>query len=63
MMGLSEFLGKTKKIKKNSKKIIKATAEMFRSHEEGTFTGRGNTKEDIQTRISSFKDMIAKAIE
>lgn len=62
MVGLSDSLDEAEQIRRKAKEIRAATAEMFKKEEEGTFTGRGNTKEDVQTRIRLFKEMIEKAI-
>jgi hypothetical protein len=62
MVGLSDLLDRADQIRTKAADIKSATSEMFKEQEEGTFTGRGNTKDDIQTRIRLFKDMIEKAI-
>ncbi|WP_298856931.1 DUF262 domain-containing protein [uncultured Sulfitobacter sp.] len=40
-------------------RILELTKELFRNNEEGTFTGRGNTKADIKQRIDLYSDMLA----
>lgn len=62
MVGISECLDHQVKIRASSAAIVQATQEMFVTHDDGTFTGRGNTKEDIRTRIRLFKEMVEKAI-
>jgi hypothetical protein len=62
MVGLSDFLDRGNQIRTKAADIKSATREMFKEQESGTFTGRGNTKDDIQTRIRLFKEMIEKAI-
>jgi hypothetical protein len=62
MIGLSAFLDRTDEIKAKKKLIIDATLEMFKENTPGTFTGRGNTKEDILNRITRFKNMVEGAI-
>ena len=62
MVGMSTFLPRATEVRAKSAEILAATAQMFRDREQGTFTGRGNTKEDIQTRIRLFVEMVAGAI-
>ena len=62
MVGLSDLLDAKDAIKAKSDEIKAGTRAMFKEQEEGTFTGRGNTKEDIQTRICLFKKMVTKAV-
>lgn len=62
MVGLSDLLGRANQIRAKARNIRSATIDMFMEQEEGTFTGRGNTKEDVQTRIRLFREMIEKAI-
>lgn len=38
--------------------VITRTKELFMSHEPGTFTGRGNTKQDVKDRIQYFEQML-----
>lgn len=62
MVGLSDLLDRADRIRAKAADIRNATREMFQRQDEGTFTGRGNTKDDIQTRIRLFKEMIEKVI-
>lgn len=62
MVGMSEFLLNADRVREKSEDIRAATVQMFKDNEQGTFTGRGNTKDDIQTRIRLFSAMIAKVI-
>ncbi|UOA28236.1 DUF262 domain-containing protein [Pseudosulfitobacter sp. DSM 107133] len=39
--------------------ILQRTKQLFKDHEEGTFTGRGNTKSDIKNRIDIYSRMLA----
>lgn len=43
-------------------RIIDATADMFATHPPGTFTGRANTKKDIQNRIELFDKLFRTVI-
>ncbi|WP_159011371.1 DUF262 domain-containing protein [Bradyrhizobium sp. S69] len=62
MVGLSSFLDREQQVRDKSEEIKSATIQMFKEHENGTFTGRGNTKDDIETRIRLFAEMVEKAI-
>lgn len=62
MVGMSEFLPRAADVRARAMEIRQATAEMFKQHEAGTFTGRGNSKADVQTRIRLFKEMIGEVI-
>ncbi|MEJ2818662.1 DUF262 domain-containing protein [Caulobacter sp. CCG-8] len=62
MVGMSTFLPRAAEVREKAPKVLVATAQMFRDQDEGTFTGRGNTKADIQTRIRLFTEMVAGAI-
>lgn len=62
MVGLSSFLDRAERVKAKRVEIRKATAEMFQKEEPGTFTGRGNTKDDIRTRILLFEKMVERTI-
>jgi hypothetical protein len=62
MVGMSAFVGQKEQVLAKKDAIVAATIQMFKDQEDGTFTGRGNTKEDVQTRIRLFQEMIAGAI-
>jgi hypothetical protein len=62
MVGMSAFLDRVPRVKEKGEDIRKATEQMFRNEDSGTFTGRGNTKEDIRTRISLFRQMVDRTI-
>lgn len=62
MVGMSNFLPKADEVRAKAAEIRASTAQMFRDHEAGTFTGRGNTKEDIQTRIRLFIEAVERGI-
>ncbi len=62
MVGMSAFLDCAPRVKERAQDIRKATEHMFRKEEPGTFTGRGNTKEDIRTRITLFRRMVDRTI-
>lgn len=58
MVSLSECLAHREKLVASRTKIIESTKQLFLENEQGTFTGRGNSKSDIQERIRKFGDMI-----
>jgi hypothetical protein len=62
MIGLSEILDQEEKAKTRKHEIIEATKQLFIDQEEGVFTGRGNTKLDIQNRIDLYRKMLLAAL-
>jgi hypothetical protein len=58
MVGLFRNLASAEPLKKNATAVVAATKQLFEKHEAGTFTGRGNTKADINERIALFDKMI-----
>lgn len=58
MVSLSRQLAHADRLVEKREDIIAATANLFASNPAGTFTGRGNTKADIEERIGKFSDMI-----
>lgn len=62
MVGMSSFLPRAGAVLAKAHDIVAATEHMFKTHDAGTFTGRGNTKEDIQTRIRLFTEMVEGAL-
>jgi hypothetical protein len=59
MLGLLAHLDQAQTLRDRSNLIIDNTKELFLTNAPGTFTGRGNTKADIQERIALFSNMIA----
>jgi hypothetical protein len=62
MVGFSRHVDQMEKIRAKGTELVAATKELFANHEDGTFTGRGNTKADVQQRISLFDEMIARVL-
>jgi uncharacterized protein DUF262 len=58
MVGISRHLEKESELVNKKDSVIDATRGLFKTHEPGTFTGRGNTKKDVQERIQLFDQMI-----
>ncbi|MBE1526574.1 hypothetical protein GGC65_001030 [Sphingopyxis sp. OAS728] len=62
MIGLSERLVDSQTLRDRRNEIIAATKALFASHPDGTFTGRGNTKQDIKNRIDLYRNMLSSII-
>jgi hypothetical protein len=60
MVGLSQNLFKGNHLITRKDVVIEGTRDLFLSHPEGTFTGRGNTKADVLERIRLFSEMIKR---
>lgn len=58
MVGIYNNLDNEKGLLLNAKKIREATKVLFEVSEKGTFTGRGNTKEDVLERIGLMTAML-----
>lgn len=58
MIGLSERLSDTQLLRQRSSQVVEATKDLVASHPDGTFTGRGNTKQDIKDRIELYRGML-----
>lgn len=62
LIGLSERLADAATLRLRSSEVIDQTKNLFASHPDGTFTGRGNTKQDIKDRIELYRNMLAKML-
>ena len=62
MVGLSMVLGESEVLIQRKADVVEQTKELFRQHPDGTFTGRGNTKKDVQDRINLFRDMLVRVV-
>lgn len=58
MIGLSGFLDRAQELIARREIVLERTRLLFSQNEEGTFTGRGNTKGDIINRLGLFASMI-----
>ena len=58
MVGASRCLDVADALVARRDRVVEATKELFETHEDGTFTGRGNTKADVNERIDLFADML-----
>jgi hypothetical protein len=62
MVGISRHLERREKLIEKKELIIEATKQLFETNAPGTFTGRGNTKKDVQDRIRLFDEMLKAQI-
>ena len=60
MVGLCRNLERAERLISKKAQILESTKELFLRHEDGTFTGRGNSKADVNERIDLFDNMIRK---
>lgn len=58
-VGLSKNVDSIEILKSRKEQVKEETKTLFLTHEDGTFTGRGNSKADVMTRIDLFSDMLA----
>jgi len=57
-VGFSRNIDKIEKLISRKGDVIEYTKNLFAQHEDGTFTGRGNSKADISNRIKLFSNML-----
>ena len=62
MVGLSRHLDQSTELQKKKANVLTATKGLFEKHPQGTFTGRGNTKQDVQERIRLFDEMLEQVV-
>jgi hypothetical protein len=60
MVGLSRHLDKAGVLREKREQVLAETQRLFQDNPPGTFTGRGNTKQDVQDRIAFFESMLAR---
>ncbi|MBZ5648589.1 MAG: DUF262 domain-containing protein [Acidobacteriia bacterium] len=58
MVGLSREVAHREELLRRREELIKQTQQLFQVHPPGTFTGRGNTKQDVQERLTLYHDMV-----
>jgi hypothetical protein len=63
MVALSRNLTHASSFLESSDEIVQKTRELFEATPEGTFTGRANTKADIEGRIGLFEKMLSNFVE
>lgn len=57
-VGFSREIEKLEVLKSRKDRVLEGTKSLFTEHEDGTFTGRGNSKADIANRIQLFSNML-----
>jgi Protein of unknown function DUF262 len=62
MIGISAHLDRMHDFPRFKEAIVSNTVELFRTHEKGTFTGRGNSKSDVQDRIRLYTEMLTRTL-
>lgn len=62
MVGFANNIDRAADFPKRKEVIVAQTISLFKSHPKGTFTGRGNTKADVQERIRLFSEMLSAAL-
>jgi hypothetical protein len=62
MVGISCHLDHREQLLARKDAVVEATERLFRDHPDGTFTGRGNTKADVQERIGLFTAMLDQTL-
>lgn len=60
MVALSNYSNRQAEIIQSREKIIEQTKKLFVDHQDGTFTGRANTKKDVQERIGLYSKMLGE---
>lgn len=58
MIGLNAHLPEKERLVQRSMQIVERTKALFIDHPDGTFTGRGNSRKDINQRVSLFSSML-----
>lgn len=58
MVGLSRHIDRADELRLRRDDVVNATKTLFENSPAGTFTGRGNTKKDVEERIGLFDEMI-----
>ena len=62
MIGVASNIDRMNEFLRYRQKIIDNTVQLFQQHQKGTFTGRGNTKADVQERIRLYSEMLAATL-
>jgi hypothetical protein len=62
MVGLSRSIEGRGVLISKRERLIDETKKLFESHPAGTFTGRGNTKQDVVDRIAFYENMVKRLI-
>jgi hypothetical protein len=63
MVALSRNLKHAELLAQRKDAVLEGTKRLFEGHPEGTFTGRGNTKADVNERIELYADMLRDIVQ
>jgi hypothetical protein len=63
MVGLTDFLDRRAELLAKADAVVEATHAMVTNQPVGTFTGQGNTKKAIDTRIDTYKAMLTAVLQ
>jgi hypothetical protein len=58
MVGISHNVDNHERLISRREHVVEETKRLFEANEPGTFTGRGNTKQDVQDRIKFYEEML-----
>jgi hypothetical protein len=58
MVGLSRFLISEGQLRDRRAPVVEDTRRLFKNNDPGTFTGRGNSKVDVEGRINKYAEMV-----
>ncbi len=62
MVGISRRLSVERVLVDRAERVITETKRLFVDYPAGTFTGRGNTKQDVQERIRLYEEMLDRVV-
>lgn len=62
MVGLSRHLEHAERLVDSRERVLDQTKGLFETYPVGTFTGRGNTKQDVKDRINFFDQMLQRVV-
>lgn len=62
MVGISNHIERAAELSAKGELIVAGTKQLFQKHQPGTFTGRGNSKTDVQERIKLYDEMLQEQL-
>jgi hypothetical protein len=62
MVGLSRMLNFARVLYERRESVLNETKSLFSAHPQGTFTGQGNSKRDVQNRIDLYEQMLLSVL-
>jgi hypothetical protein len=63
MVGISRHLDRSTQLQEQREAVIEDTKRLFEESPVGTFSGRGNTKADVQERIRLYDEMLQRHLD